>query len=102
MAWGVILIAFGVLIMLDRMGISSDNTIMAFLRSPGTYFLLAGIIFLIFKPEKTLGIVLTVVGLIIHSDLFFGWMNNYRSYMIPLILVIAGVIMVWNARRGRR
>lgn len=102
LAWGVVLIAFGILILVDRLNLFADSAVITFLHSPGTYFLLAGIIFLIFKPEKMLGIVLTAVGLIIHSDLFFGWMTSYRSYMIPVILLIVGIIMVLNARRGRR
>lgn len=101
-AWGVVLIAFGILILLDRLNIFADSNVMTFIHSPGTYFLVAGIIFLIFKSEKMLGIVLTAVGLIIHSDLFFGWMTSYRSYMIPVILIIVGGIMALNARRGRR
>lgn len=102
LAWGIILIVFGILISLNRIGIQADNAVLAFINSPGTYSLLAGIIFLIFKREKTLGIVFTVVGLIIHSDLFFGWMHSYRSYFVPIVLVVIGVIMVLNARRGRR
>lgn len=102
MAWGAILIAFGALILLDRMNFTFAPEILDFLSSPGTYFLVAGIIFLILKKEKTLGLVLTIVGLIIHSDVFFGWMDSYRTYLIPVILVAVGIIMVLTAKKGRR
>ena len=101
MAWGMTLIVFGALILLDKLGITAKLPFASFLQSAesaGTYFLSAGIIFLIYKREKTMGIVLSAIGVIIHSDLFFGWMHAYRSLLVPIALLVVGLILVLSNR----
>lgn len=100
-AWGTTLLVFGILILLDKTGVTDNLPFTDFIQSIGTYFLVAGIIFLFLKTEKTLGIVFTAVGLFIHSDEFFGWMHNYRSLLIPLALIVVGVVMVLTSKRRR-
>lgn len=99
MAWGVTLLAFGFLILLDKLGITGHLPFADFIQSAGTYFLVAGIIFLIYKKEKMLGLVFTVIGLIIHSDVFFGWMRDYRNLMLPVALLVIGLVLVLSNRR---
>lgn len=99
MAWGVTLLVFGVLILLDKIGVTDNLPFTDFIQSAGTYFLAAGIIFLIYRKEKTLGLVFTVIGLIIHSDLFFGWMRDYRNLLLPIALLAIGLILVLSNRK---
>lgn len=99
MAWGVTLLAFGVLILFDKLGVTDNLPFTDFIQSVGTYFLVAGVIFLIYRKEKTLGLVLTVIGLIIHSDVFFGWMRDYRNLLLPIALLAIGLILVLSNRR---
>ena len=99
MAWGVTFLVFGILIMLDKLGITQALPFAGFLTDTGTYFLAAGIIFLIYKTDKTLGLVFTVIGLIIHSDLFFGWMHTYRKLMLPIALLAVGLILILSNRK---
>lgn len=99
LVWGVTLLVFGILILLDKAGITDNLPITNFIQSPGTYFLAAGIIFLLFKKEKTLGIVLTAVGAVIHSDYFFHSIREYRNLFIPVALILVGIVMVLNAKK---
>ena len=99
MAWGITLLAFGVLILLDKTGITDNLPFTDFIQSIGTYFLVAGIIFLIYRMEKTLGLVFTVIGLIIHSDVFLGWMKDYRNLLLPVALLVIGLILILSNRR---
>ena len=99
MAWGMTLLAFGVLILLDKTGITDNLPFTDFIQSIGTYFLVAGIIFLIYRMEKTLGLLFTVIGLIIHSDVFFGWMKDYRNLLLPVALLVIGLILILSNRR---
>lgn len=99
MAWGATLLAFGVLILLDKIGITDNLPFTDFIQSIGTYFLVAGIIFLIYRTEKTLGLVFTVIGLIIHSDVFFGWMKDYRNLLLPIALLAIGLVLVLSNRK---
>lgn len=99
MAWGMTFLVFGILILMEKLGITQSLPFASFLSSTGTYFLAAGIIFLIYKQEKTLGLVFTIIGLIIHSDLFFGWMHIYRKLVLPLSLLTVGLILVLSNRK---
>ena len=99
MAWGVTLLAFGVLILFDKLGVTDNLPFTDFIQSVGTYFLVAGVIFLIYRKEKTSGLVLTVIGLIIHSDVFFGWMRDYRNLLLPIALLAIGLILVLSNRK---
>lgn len=99
MAWGVTLLVFGLLILLDKTGVTDALPFTSFIQSIGTYFLAAGIVFLIYKREKTFGLVLTIIGLIIHSDVFFGWMKNYRNLLLPIALLVIGLILILSNRR---
>lgn len=98
MAWGVTLLVFGGLILLDKLGITQMLPFARFLQSAGTYFLAAGIIFLIYKREKTMGLVLSIIGVIIHSDIFFGWMRTYQNLFVPIALLVVGFILVLSNR----
>lgn len=99
MAWGVTFLAFGLLILLDKTGVTDNLPFADFIQSIGTYFLVAGIIFLIYRAEKTLGLIFTIIGLIIHSDVFFGWMDNYRNLLLPIALLVIGLILILSNRR---
>lgn len=100
MAWGISLLIFGGLILLDKIGITGSlpSMLASFLRNPGTYFLSAGIVFLMYKREKTMGLVLSIIGVIFHSDVFFGWMKSYQNLLVPIALLIVGLILVLSNR----
>ncbi len=98
MAWGVTLLVFGALILLEKLGITQMLPFAKFFQSAGTYFLAAGIVFLIYKREKTMGLVLSIIGVAIHSDIFFGWMHTYRNLFVPIALLVIGLILVLSNR----
>ena len=99
MAWGVTFLVFGILILLEKLGVTQALPFADFLRSPGTFFIAAGVIFLMYKKEKTLGLIFTIIGLVINSDLFFGWMQTYRKLTLPLALLAVGLILILSNRK---
>lgn len=101
LAWGITLLIFGGLILLDKTGIMDylPNIISSFLKNPGTYFLSAGIVFLMYKREKLMGVVLSAIGVIFHSDLFFGWMKSYQNLMVPIALLVIGIILILSNKK---
>lgn len=99
MAWGVTFLIIGALVLLDKLGITGSLPFSRFLQSPGTYFLAAGIAFLIYKSDKTLGLVFTVIGVIIHSDTLLGWIHVSRQLMLPVALLAVGVVLVLSNRK---
>ena len=101
MDWGITLLLFGVIYLIHKTRVADNLPLVQFLTNPGTYFLVAGIVFLIYRKEKTLGIILTAIGLIIHSDLFFGWMKNYSNLIVPIVLIVVGGILILAGRKNR-
>lgn len=65
----------------------------------GTFFLIAGIIFLFTKAEKTMGIVFTAIGVIMNFDFFSGWLKNYSSLIVPIGLIAIGLGMVLTSKK---
>ena len=98
LAWGVVFIVIGALVLIDKLNIFS-GAFGRFLQSPGTYFLAAGITFLSYRRDKTLGIIFTIIGVIIHSDLLFGWINLNSQLLLPVVLMVIGIILITTNRK---
>lgn len=99
LAYGLTIMVFGLIFLLDRTGILHKIPHGEVLTGVGTLFLIAGIIFLITRAEKALGIILTAIGVIINADFFFGWMTHYSNLIVPIILIVAGLVLVLLSRR---
>ena len=99
LAYGLTILIFGVLFLLDKTGILSQIPYADRLVHLGSLFLIAGIVFLSTKAEKVTGIVLTVIGVILNADLFFGWMKSYSNLIVPILLIVAGLILVLTAKK---
>lgn len=99
LAYGLTIMIFGILFLLDKIGILDKIPYASNLVNIGTLCLIAGIVFLCTKVEKKIGIILTIVGVIINSDFFFGWMRSYSNLIVPVILIIAGLIMILSTKK---
>lgn len=97
--YGLLILIIGILYLLSKTGILSHIPYADKLMNIGTFFIIAGIIFLFTKAEKTMGIVFTAIGVIINFDFFLGWIHNYSSLIVPVILVIIGLFMVITSRK---
>ncbi|NDW18058.1 hypothetical protein D0T53_03890 [Dysgonomonas sp. 216] len=99
LAYGLTILTFGTVILLDKTGVLARIPYGYTLMSIGSFFLIAGIIFLCTKAEKSIGVIFTLIGVLINSNFFFGWMRNYSNLLIPVILIVAGLIMVLTSRK---
>ncbi len=99
LAYGLTIMTFGLLFLLQKTGVLAKIPYGDSLISIGSFFLIAGIIFLLARAEKTLGIILTAVGVIINSDFFFGWMRHYSNLIVPIILIVTGLFLVLTSKR---
>ncbi|NDW09242.1 hypothetical protein [Dysgonomonas sp. 520] len=99
LAYGLTILIFGVLFLLDKTGVLSHIPYADRLVHVGSLFLIAGIVFLSTRAERVTGIVLTSVGVILSADLFFGWMKNYSTLIVPILLIVAGLILVLTAKK---
>lgn len=100
LSYGITILIFGVLFMLDKLHILDKIPYANKLISIGIFFLIAGAVFLFTQPKKMLGWIFLVIGLLLNADIFFGWMNNYSNLIVPLGLIIAGVAMVLTSKKN--
>lgn len=98
LSYGLILTIFGLLILLSKTGVLSHIPYGSYLISIGSFFLITGIIFLLTKSEKTIGIIFTAIGVILNADIFFGWIYSFSNLIIPVILIVFGIIMIIRSR----
>lgn len=96
---GLTIMVFGLLYLIDKIGILSKIPYGDRLLNIGSLFLIAGIIFLCTKAEKKIGLIFTGIGIVINSDLFFGWMHSYSNLIVPILLIAVGLVMVLTAKR---
>lgn len=97
--YGLLILIVGIIYLLSKTNVLSHIPYADRLMNIGTFFLIAGIIFLFTKAEKTMGIIFTAIGVIMNFDFYFGWIHNYSSLIIPVILVIIGLFMVITSKR---
>lgn len=95
---GITLILFGLLYLIDRLiGFSKLEIPWVMDRS---YFLLyAAIIFLIFKRDKSVGLVLTGLWLILNFGLITTLLGALSSFILPIALLALGIILYWISSR---
>lgn len=97
--YGLLILIIGIIYLLSKTGILAHIPYADKLMNIGTFFLIAGIIFLFTKAEKTMGIVFTAIGIIMNFDFFFGWIHNFSSLIIPVILIAVGLFMVMTSKK---
>lgn len=99
LSYGIILLIFGVLFLLDKIGVFNTLTFGKQLLSIGSFFLIAGIVFVITQTKKVLGWVFLVIGLLLNADFLFNWMSSYSRYIIPILLIVAGFFLITGKKR---
>ena len=97
--YGLLILIIGIIYLLSKAGILAHIPYADRLMNIGTFFLIAGIIFLFTKAEKTMGIIFTAIGIIMNFDFFFGWIHNFSSLIIPVILIAVGLFMVITSKK---
>lgn len=98
LSYGIILLIFGVLFLLDKLGVFDTLTFGKQLLSIDSFFLIAGIVFVITQTKKVLGWVFLIIGLLLNADFLFNWASTYSRYIIPTLLIVAGISLI-TARR---
>jgi len=96
LAYGITFLVVGILYLINKLRII--NHFDRFF-DVGIILLIAGIIFLLKGANKTLGLVFTIAGLFLKSDLLFDWRHHYSNLIVPVILIIVGVFMIFSAKK---
>jgi len=101
LAWGVTLLFFGILFLIKQLHLLPDS-FEFYVFNFQNYPLFMGVIFLLFNSNKTTGIVLIVVGLLFRLSDIIQFTRHLSDFIWPVLLVIAGAILVFGAKKGKR
>ncbi len=101
LAWGVTLLFFGILFLIKQLHLLPDS-FEFYVFNFQNYPLFMGVIFLLFNSNKTTGIVLIVVGLLFRLSDIIQFTRHISDFIWPVLLVIAGAILVFGAKKGKR
>lgn len=99
LAFGLILMLFGLIFLLDKTQILDLIPNGHEVTNLRVLILIAGVVLLIAKREKTWGLILTALGVILNADFFFGWFASLSSLLTPLILIVLGIILVFKSKK---
>ncbi len=102
LSYGLTLLIFGLLFLLDKVGVLAQIPYGDKFISVGAFFLIGGIVFIATQPKKALGWVFLAVGIFLNADIFFGWISTYSKFIIPIVLIAAGIAMVLTAKKGKK
>lgn len=97
-AIGVSLILFGVLYLIDRL-IGFSKLGLPWVMDKGYFLLYAAVVFLIFKRDKSVGLVLTGLWLILNFGLITSLVGALSSFLLPIALLVLGIVLYWISSR---
>ena len=100
LAWGISLLLFGVMFLLRQLGIFSPE-IADVLFDFKNFPLIIGVIFLIWHKNKSIGMILIVVGLLLRLQEIIHWTQNLSEFVWPLLHIAAGIILLFGDKKGK-
>lgn len=91
-ASAVTLIVFGVLYLTDRI-FNFASFGLQWVMDKDNFLLYTALIFLIFKRDKSVGLILSVLWLVLNFGLIAALLGTMSSYLLPLALLVAGGVL---------
>ncbi|ADV44992.1 hypothetical protein [Bacteroides helcogenes] len=91
-ATAITLIVFGVLYLLDKLvGFASKG--LPWVMSKDNFLLYTAVIFLMFKYDKSVGLVLIGLWLVLNFGLITALLGTMSAYLLPVALLVIGAIL---------
>ncbi|MDE6348414.1 MAG: hypothetical protein K2L60_07140 [Bacteroides sp.] len=97
-ATAVTLMLFGVLYLIDRL-VHFASVGLPWVMQKDNFLLYTALIFLLIKHDKSVGLVLTGLWLILNFGLITALLGTMSAYLLPLALLLLGVILYWLSTR---
>lgn len=97
-AAAITLIVFGILYLLDRL-VYFASAGLPWIVDKNNFLLYTAVIFLLFKHDKSVGLVLIGLWLILNFELIASLAGTMSAYLLPLALLVLGAILYWLATR---
>jgi hypothetical protein len=97
-ATALALIVFGVLYLVDKL-VHFSTLGLSWVMNRDNFLLYTAVIFLIFKRDKSVGLVLVGLWIILNFGLITTLLGSMSTYLLPLALLLIGIILYWLAAR---
>lgn len=97
-ATAVFLVVMGILYLLDKL-IHFSSAGLPWVMQKDTMLLYASVIFLWFKRDKSVGIILTGIWLIQNIGLVISLLGQMSAYLLPAALLIIGILLYFLSTR---
>lgn len=101
LSWGITLIFFGLLFLLNHLHVIPESAAQ-YVFDFRNYPIYAGIIFLLTNKNRTIGIVLLVIGLFLRLSDIIQMTRNFSDYVWPSLLILAGIVLLIGTKKGKR
>ncbi len=101
LAWGITLLVFGIIFLLKQLNFMPEplSTIIFDYKN---YPLIMGLIFLLTHKNKSIGLVLIIVGVMFRLSDIIRWTQNISDFIWPVLLILAGVILTFGNIKGKK
>lgn len=97
-ATAVFLVVMGILYLLDKL-IHFSSAGLPWVMQKDTMLLYASVIFLWFKRDKSVGIILAGIWLIQNIGLVISLLGQMSAYLLPATLLIIGILLYFLSTR---
>lgn len=97
-ATAVFLVVMGILYLLDKL-IHFSSAGLPWVMQEDTMLLYASVIFLWFKRDKSVGIILAGIWLIQNIGLVISLLGQMSAYLLPAALLIIGILLYFLSTR---
>ncbi len=97
-ATSITLIVFGILYLADKL-IHFASAGLPWVMDRNNFLLYTAVIFLLFKHDKSVGLVLAGLWLILNFNLITSLLGTMSAYLLPLALLALGAVLYWLATR---
>ena len=98
LATAVTFIVIGALYLIDKL-IHFSSIGFPWVMNKDNFLLYTAVIFLLFKHDKSVGLVLIGLWLILNFGLITALLGTMSAYLLPLALLALGAILYWLATR---
>ena len=98
LATAVTFMVIGALFLIDNL-IDFSSIGLPWVMNKDNMLLYAAACFLIFKRDKSIGLVLLGLWLVMNIGLVMSLLGSLSGYLLPLTLLIIGIILYWFAKR---
>ena len=101
LAWGITLLVFGFIFLIRQLNIIPEP-LSNLLFDYKNYPLIMGLIFLITHKNKNIGLLLILVGVLFRLSEIIRWTQHISDFIWPVLLILAGVILVFGNKKGKK